>query len=92
MPSTAARFSLACSRPVKNSATCHFLDHLPSGGGPAVTSHSLLQLLKARKRHPAAVLQLRDHRTGRLVELLRSHAFRFRRGKYLPAAVSAQPL
>jgi transposase len=39
----------------------------------------------------AAVLQLRDHRRGRLVVLFRSHSFRLLRRKHLSARAASQP-
>ena len=70
----------------------HLLDDLPLGGCWQRYPQLLLQLLQPVERGAAAVLQLRDHRPGRLVILFRPDPFRFRRREHLPAAIAAQSL
>jgi hypothetical protein len=52
----------------------------------------IFQLFQPVERSSTAVLEQRDHRCGRLVVLLRAHAFRLLRGEHLPAGAAAQPI
>ncbi len=67
-----------------------FLDDLPLRGRGQRNAHELFQLLQPVKRNPAAVFHLPDRRTGGLVVLLRTYAFRLLRREDLTAGVAAQ--
>ena len=68
----------------------HFLDDLPLGRGRQGNPQTRLQSFQPVKRHPATVLQQRDHRRRRLVVLLLAHALRRCRFKNLAAQIAAE--
>ncbi len=69
-----------------------FFDDLPLRSRRQRDTHLGFQLFQPVERRPGAVLQLGDHRRGRLIVLIRPHSFRLLGREHLPAGPAAQPL